>query len=102
MPVVSRGQVVGIVTETDILRAFIDMMGILGRTARVDVALPVDSVAFRRAVRVIQEAGGDIIHVGMTPRKGKEREYSFRLAAGSTERVRQALLAEGFRLLDEQ
>jgi acetoin utilization protein AcuB len=39
MPVVKAGRLVGIVTATDMLRTFIDMMGILSTTSRIDVVL---------------------------------------------------------------
>jgi hypothetical protein len=38
LPVTKNGRLVGIITETDMLRAFIDMMGILSSTSRLDVA----------------------------------------------------------------
>ncbi len=37
MPVLKNNALVGIITETDMLRAFIDMMGILTASSRVDV-----------------------------------------------------------------
>ena len=36
MPVVKDGRLTGIITATDILRTFIDMMGILSSTSRID------------------------------------------------------------------
>ena len=39
MPVVKGGRLTGVITATDILRAFIDMMGILSSTSRIDVVI---------------------------------------------------------------
>ena len=39
MPVVEKKKVVGIITESDILRAFIDMMGLLTASSRIDVLI---------------------------------------------------------------
>jgi len=39
MPVVKDGRLTGIITATDILRTFIDMMGILSSTSRIDVVV---------------------------------------------------------------
>ena len=47
MPVAKDGKLVGIITATDILRTFIDMMGILTSTSRIDVAVG-ESVADRK------------------------------------------------------
>ena len=47
MPVVKSGRLVGIVTATDMLRTFIDMMGILSTNSRIDVVLGEQPAAFK-------------------------------------------------------
>ena len=96
MPVVENGRLVGIITETDILRAFIDMMGILTSSSRLDVVLGEKPGNFQRATQIIENGGGDIINVGMTARKQGKRTYYFRLSACRTGRIRKALEKEGF------
>jgi acetoin utilization protein AcuB len=91
MPVVENGQLVGIITESDILRAFIDMMGILSNSSRIDVVLKNEPGAFKQAVQVIQDNGGDIINVGMTTRESSQKTYYFRLNACNTARIKKAL-----------
>ena len=75
MPVVVDGQLVGIVTATDMLRAFIDMMGILSTTSRIDVVLGDQPATFKRAMQVINDQGGDIISVSMAPQQKSKRVY---------------------------
>ncbi|MGD8367892.1 MAG: CBS domain-containing protein, partial [Desulfobacterales bacterium] len=96
MPVVEDGKLVGIITETDLLRAFIDMMGILTSSSRVDVVVEEKPGAFRKATQIIEESGGDIINVGMTARKKGRRTYYFRLSACKTAGIRKALEGGGF------
>lgn len=96
MPVVENGRLVGIITETDILRAFIDMMGILTSSSRLDVVIGEKPGNFQRATQIIENGGGDIINVGMTARKRGKRTYYFRLSACKTGRIRKALEKEGF------
>ena len=96
MPVVENGRLVGIITETDILRAFIDMMGILTSSSRLDVVIGEKPGNFQRATQIIENGGGDIINVGMTARKQGKRTYYFRLSACRTGRIRKALEKEGF------
>jgi acetoin utilization protein AcuB len=96
MPVVENGHLVGIITETDILRAFIDMMGILTSSSRVDVVIEEKPGNFQRATQIIENGGGDIINVGMTARKRGKRTYYFRLSACKTGTIRKALEKEGF------
>ena len=100
MPVVKKKQVVGIITESDLLRAFIDMMGILSASSRIDVIIQEASGAFRKALQIINDNGGEIINVGQTLPKGKQRTFYFRLAPCNTEIIRNALEAEGYRVID--
>ena len=99
MPVVDEGQLVGIVTATDMLRAFIDMMGILSSTSRIDVILGDQPAAFQKAMQIINNNGGDVISVSMTPRNKGKRAYYFRLSACKTDVIEKALAKEGFDVL---
>ena len=98
MPVVEDGRLVGIITESDILRAFIDMMGILSSSARIDIMTSDDPGDLNRAIKIINDQGGDIINVGMTTQVGTQRTYYFRLSPCKIEPIKQALKAEGFRV----
>jgi acetoin utilization protein AcuB len=91
MPVVEGDRLVGIITDSDILRTFIDMMGILTSSSRLDVVIEEAPGAFKKAVQIIEDSGGDIINVGMTARKKGRRTYYFRLSACKTARIRKAL-----------
>jgi acetoin utilization protein AcuB len=91
MPVVKGDRLVGIITASDILRTFIDMMGILTATSRIDVVLPDQPGAFKKAMQIIHDNGGDIINVSMTPQRGGERIYYFRLSACKTKTIKTAL-----------
>lgn len=99
IPVVEGRKLVGIITESDILRAFIDMMGVMTATSRVDVAVGDQPGRLREALRIINDNGGDVINVGMTAQDIDRRVYFFRLAACKTDRIRKALEAEGFEVV---
>ena len=99
MPVVKKGKLVGIVTATDMLRAFIDMMGILSTTSRIDVVLGEQPAAFKKAMQIINDNGGDIISVSMTPQHKDKRVYYFRLSACKTNVIKKALEKERFNVL---
>ena len=100
IPVVKDKRVVGIITETDILRTFIDMMGILTASSRIDVAVGESRRAFQKALQIVNDHGGDIINVGMTAQQGRKRVYYFRLTPCDTAVIRKALEAENFEVLD--
>ena len=95
LPVTKDNKLVGIITATDILRTFIDMMGILSSTSRIDVVIGDKPNALKRALQIINDNGGDIINVGMTEQAGK-RVYYFRLSACETAVIREALEKEDF------
>lgn len=100
LPVVKNKQLVGIITETDILRAFIDMMGILSASSRIDVDIEDNPGLFKKALQIIHDNGGDIINVAMAANKSGIRTYYFRLAACKTGTITQALSREGFKVID--
>ena len=99
LPVVAHQKLVGIITESDILRAFIDMMGILSSSSRIDAVIGSDPGAFKKAVQIINDAGGDIINVGMTAQDDSQKTYYFRLSACDTAVIRDALEQEGIEVL---
>ncbi len=99
LPVVSNGRLVGIITETDLLRAFIDMMGLLSSTSRLDVAGNDRPESLKRILQIIADNGGDVINVIMTLAKARRRVYHFRLAACKTALIKRALSASGFEVL---
>ena len=99
LPVVKNGKLAGIITETDILRAFIDMMGILTASSRIDVVIGEEKGAFKKALQIINDNGGDIINVGLMAQRTSRRTYYFRLSPCMTDCIKDALEEEGFRVL---
>ena len=100
MPVVKNGKLVGIITGTDILRAFIEMMGMLTASSRIDVVIGEEPGAFKKALHIINDNGGDIISVGMTAQPASKRIYYFRLTACKTDIIKKVLEKEGFEVID--
>ena len=100
IPVVKKEKLVGIITESDMLRAFIDMMGILNASSRIDVSIGSEPGMLRKAVQLIEENGGEIVNVGMTPyQKTRKKVYFFRLNPCDTGLIKDALEEEGFRVV---
>jgi acetoin utilization protein AcuB len=96
IPVVDGEKLVGIITESDILRAFIDMMGILTGSSRIDVVMKNEPGALKEAIQTINDSGGDIINVGITAQQTGMRIYYFRLASCNTDGIKKALESGGF------
>ena len=100
IPVVKKDKLVGIITETDILRSFIDMMGILTASSRIDVIIKDEPGSFKKAMQIINDTGGDIINVAMTAQETSRRTYFFRLSACKTDVIKKALEDGGFEVVD--
>jgi len=100
IPVVKKNKLVGIITESDILRTFIDMMGILTASSRIDVVIKDEPGSFRKALQIINDNGGDIINVGMTAQQTSKRTYYFRLSVCKTDIIKKALEDSGFEVPD--
>jgi acetoin utilization protein AcuB len=98
LPVAKNNKLVGIITATDLLRTFIDMMGILSATSRIDVVIGDQPDALKKALQIINDNGGDIINVGMT-QQAKKRVYYFRLSACKTGVIKTALEKEDYKVL---
>ncbi|MGD8250790.1 MAG: CBS and ACT domain-containing protein [Desulfobacterales bacterium] len=95
LPVVEKGNLVGIITVTDILGAFINMMGILSASSRLDAAIDDKPGALKKAIQIIHDNGGDIINVAMARKSGRMRTYYFRLTECDTAPICDALKKEG-------
>jgi acetoin utilization protein AcuB len=82
LPVLRGPELVGIITETDILRAFVDVMGIHPEQTRLELVLEDRAGAFLDVCRIIQKQGGDIASVvtATATHRGEQKEVMlFRL-----------------------
>jgi acetoin utilization protein AcuB len=103
LPVVDRGRVVGIITETDILGVVTEIMGLLKSSTRIDIALGPDPRALERTSGIIRRHHGKIISVGMSPgRGGLPRVHHFRLQSCDTAPIAASLRRAGFRVLEQR
>jgi len=101
LPVVDDyGQVVGILTVADLVEAFIELMGLLKSSSRIDVVLGDDPEAFERVSGLIRSKGGEIISVGISGKDfGEKRTYFFRLEKCDVEAIASALQEAGFKVI---
>ncbi len=97
MPVVENDKLVGIITITDILEAFIELMGILRSSARIDIIPNNDNLD--EVLETIKENGGKIISIGMDLSEKGEKVYLIRLEKGNLERIATELEMKGHRIL---
>lgn len=100
LPVVEGDKLVGMITGTDILKVFIEIMGVIKYSSRVDVALGEDAEAFQNVSKIIRENGAAIISVGMSPHEGKgEMVYYFRLDTDDINPIAKAIEDNGYEVV---
>lgn len=63
LPVVENDQVVGIITDTDIFRSFVNMLGGDEAGARFTLRVPDEPGTLARVAQAVADAGGNIISV---------------------------------------
>lgn len=105
MPVVDgENRVIGIITVTDILGAFIRIMGILSNGLRLDIDIGDKPDAFEDVSRIIHEKGGEIVSVGIAPDNGetKTKVYYFRLKKRAEGPIVKALNKAGYKVLTSE
>lgn len=70
LPVMKGNTLAGIITESDIFKVLLEMMGGRRPGARVTVSIPDEKGAFARVTGAVTSAGGDIVGLGVGEIKG--------------------------------
>ncbi len=100
LPVVKGKKLVGIITVVDILLAFLQVMGILKSSSRLDLIFGDRPQAFEEVSAVCRDCGAEIISVGMSSHKDrKKRIYYFRLEKSNLAPIIATLKKQGYKVL---
>ncbi|MEZ4557501.1 MAG: CBS and ACT domain-containing protein [Caldilineaceae bacterium] len=76
LPVVDEAKhVVGVITETDIFKAFVDMLGGGDSGVRLVIEVPSAGGVLAKLSQTIFELGGNIISVGSMDKEGAEKRH---------------------------
>jgi acetoin utilization protein AcuB len=95
LPVVEGAELVGILTETDVLELFVDALGAEMPSTRLEIVLGEDSAALGDVVSTIKTAGGTICSLVVLGNGTGRREAIVRVASLDPGNVVQALEARG-------
>ncbi len=101
LPVVDEeDRLLGIITVADILAAFIEIMGVLKATSRIDVILGEDPEAFEKVSSLIRDRGGEIVSVGISGHRiRRKRVYYFRLKKCNVRHLAKVLERAGYQVV---
>jgi acetoin utilization protein AcuB len=95
LPVVDDGELIGILTGSDILDAFVELSGVSGLTYRLTIGAKDGKQAEPTVRRIIEEHKGELKWLHREPR-GRHPQIHARLRARHVEDVVTALEAAGF------
>ncbi|OPZ60015.1 MAG: Inosine-5'-monophosphate dehydrogenase [Deltaproteobacteria bacterium ADurb.Bin510] len=96
LPVLDAGRLIGILTVRDILKAFIEIMGVLQGSCRIDVVLKQVPGSMDEVIGVIKAKGGEVVSVGMTIGATDTLHY-FRVMGGDVGAMADELNELGYR-----
>lgn len=103
LPVVDRGKLIGIITATDLLRAFAEVLGTTEEgVARLDLSLEKDSSELATVAQLVAEENGEILGMGTyrsEPTEGRGKVVYLRLRAADASRVARMLSEKNFTVL---
>jgi len=99
LPVIENEKLVGIITITDILAAFIEMMGILKASSRIDLELKDKEGAVEEISRIIREHNSEIISIGMVNQSPRKKLHYLRLKKCDLEPIVKSLREHGYKVV---
>ena len=100
LPVVKGKKLVGILTIVDLLESFIQLLGILKSSSRIDLVLGGKPHAFEEVSAIFRDYGAEIISVGMSGHKDRKRRvYYFRLGKGQVRPIAASLKRKGYKVI---
>jgi CBS domain-containing protein len=101
LPVRSTGgKLVGILTSTDILKAFLELQEILGAIERIDIVM--DANDYEDVLGILRDQKVSVVSAGITSIQEQKRTvFSFRVRDTDLERLRSILREKGYAVLPE-
>lgn len=100
LPVVEKGKLVGIITETDILDAFLDAMGVAGPGYRIEIELPNKPGQLFEVAKLLKEFEVNIVSVVTASSDDPEKKILvFRIETNRYKVVKSMLKKSGFSII---
>ena len=100
LPVMEEGRLVGILTETDILDAFIESMGVRGPGHRIELVLPTMGKGLFEVLKLLKDFDANIVSLATTSHDDPERKVLIlRIETKSYKVLKTALRKSGYDIL---
>jgi len=93
-----KGALAGILTSTDIIKAFVEFTRILEETRRIDILM--DTEKYKNVITLLENKGVPVMSVSITDdENGEKAVFSFRIGKADTDKVVRLLRKKGFEVL---
>jgi acetoin utilization protein AcuB len=99
LPVVDQGKLVGIITESDIFDAFLDLMGLKRTGTRISIDLENRIGVIAEITDLIRAEGINIVSLALFHRDNTSGELVLRLDSPKSEKAVEKLKIKGFKVL---
>lgn len=99
LPVVEDGKLIGIITESDIFDAFLDLMGLKRTGTRLTIDLEDRIGAIADLTEIIKEQGINIISMALFHRPDNQGELVIRLDSNQSELLVKEIQNRGFKVV---
>ncbi len=101
LPVVRDSRLIGIITETDIFKTFIEMLGAREAGIRITVLVPEEPGMLATITGEIAKLGGNIVSLGtFLGEDASNRTVTIKVAGVPKEKLQQAMEALGMTIVD--
>jgi acetoin utilization protein AcuB len=92
LPVVHAGKVVGVITETDLFKILLELMGARQKATRVTVTVPDQPGELARITKAIASNGGDFISFGLfSGPDANSKVVTFKVQGIKQEKIKEVL-----------
>jgi acetoin utilization protein AcuB len=98
LPVLDKKKLVGIITASDLLSAFIEVLGLFKASTRVDVVVDKKG-GIEDVTRIINDHGGEIISVAIESHAARRKVHYFRLERCDSAPIVEALEKAGHKVV---
>ncbi|MGE5455207.1 MAG: CBS domain-containing protein, partial [Methylocystaceae bacterium] len=100
LPVISQGKVVGIITESNIFDAFIDILGVNRPGTRIDLEVGERVGMVADITRLIADQGISIENIVLNEKDKANYDFILRVATIQPEALIKALQAQGYTITE--
>lgn len=98
LPVLDKKNLVGIITASDLLSAFIEVLGLVKASTRIDVVVGKKG-GLEEVTKIINELGAEIISVAIESHAARRKVHYFRLERCDPEPIVEALEQAGHKVV---